>query len=78
MALVLVCMTSLRIGVDERRSYSAMPRSLPVVANTSGSAGLNRTAARGRGRGTERSRRPELSLRDMKGAALQGTTQRWE
>ena len=43
-ALVLVCMTSLRMGVAERRSKSAMPRSDPVVANTSGSAGLKRTA----------------------------------
>lgn len=50
-ALVLVCMTSLRMGVAERRSYRAMPRSLPVVANTSGSAGLKRTAGwEGKGR----------------------------
>lgn len=40
-ALVRVCMTSLRMGVLARRSYSAMLRSLPVVQNMSGSAGLN-------------------------------------
>lgn len=41
-ALPLVCMMILRTGVEERRSYKAMPRSLPVVAKISGSAGLNR------------------------------------
>ena len=37
-ALQRVCMTSLRTGVLMRRSYRAMLRSLPVVANTSASA----------------------------------------
>ena len=40
---------ALRMGALERRSYSAMLRSLPVVANTSGSAGLKRTAVAGGG-----------------------------
>lgn len=36
-------MTSLRTGVEERRSYKARDRSLAVLASRSGSAGLNRT-----------------------------------
>lgn len=32
-----------RIGVDDRRSYRAMDRSLPADASRSGSAGLNLT-----------------------------------
>ena len=37
------CMTILRIGVDDRRSYRAMERSLPADASRSASAGLKRT-----------------------------------
>lgn len=37
-AFVRVCMTSLRMGRALRRSYSAMLRSPPVLANTSDSA----------------------------------------
>ena len=35
-------MTSLRMGVAERRSYNAIDRSVAQVANRSGSAGLKR------------------------------------
>ena len=38
------CMTTLRMGVPERRSYSATDLSLPADARTSGSAGLKRSA----------------------------------
>ena len=37
-------MMILRMGVEERRSYSATERSLPALASTSGSAGLKRNA----------------------------------
>ena len=37
-------MMSLRMGAAERRSYSAIERSLPADASRSASAGLNLTA----------------------------------
>ena len=40
----LTCMTILRMAEEDRRSYSAMDRSLPADASRSASAGLNLTA----------------------------------
>ena len=40
----LACMTILRMAEEDRRSYSAIDRSLPADASKSASAGLNLTA----------------------------------
>lgn len=40
----VTCMTSLRMGVECRKSYSARDRSVEQLAKMSGSAGLKRTA----------------------------------